>query len=94
MSFTDEFNRLNLPELADHSRVAELRHVRESLAVTNPGLHDFARLISPAAGKLLDELCLRSQQLTRQRFGKTIRLFAPLYLSNECVNDSSGNAYP
>lgn len=89
MSFTDEFNRLNLPELADHSRVAELRHVRESLAVTNPGLHDFARLISPAAGKLLDELCLRSQQLTRQRFGKTIRLFAPLYLSNECVNNCS-----
>jgi 2-iminoacetate synthase len=89
VSFTDEFNRLNLPELADHSRVAELRHVRESLAVTNPGLHDFARLISPAAGKLLDELCLRSQQLTRQRFGKTIRLFAPLYLSNECVNNCS-----
>jgi 2-iminoacetate synthase len=89
VSFTDEFNRLNLPELADHSRVAELRHVRESLAVTNPGLHDFARLISPAAGKLLDELCHRSQQLTRQRFGKTIRLFAPLYLSNECVNNCS-----
>jgi len=25
--------------------------------------------------------------LTQQRFGKTIRLFAPLYLSNECVNN-------
>src|SRR6187401_846605 len=29
----------------------------------------------------------RSQQLTRQRFGKVIRLFAPLYLSNECINN-------
>ena len=29
----------------------------------------------------------RSQALTRQRFGKVIRLFAPLYLSNECVNN-------
>src|SRR5207247_7588485 len=29
----------------------------------------------------------RSQALTRQRFGRTIRLFAPLYLSNECVNN-------
>jgi len=29
----------------------------------------------------------RSQRLTRQRFGKVIRLFAPLYLSNECVNN-------
>jgi 2-iminoacetate synthase len=29
----------------------------------------------------------KSQQLTRQRFGNVIRLFAPLYLSNECVNN-------
>jgi 2-iminoacetate synthase len=29
----------------------------------------------------------RSQTLTRQRFGNVIRLFAPLYLSNECVNN-------
>src|SRR5689334_23552895 len=29
----------------------------------------------------------RAQQLTRQRFGKVIRLFAPLYLSNECINN-------
>jgi hypothetical protein len=25
--------------------------------------------------------------LTQQRFGKVIRLFAPLYLSNECINN-------
>ena len=25
--------------------------------------------------------------MTQQRFGKVIRLFAPLYLSNECIND-------
>ncbi len=25
--------------------------------------------------------------MTRQRFGKVIRLFAPLYLSNECINN-------
>jgi 2-iminoacetate synthase len=30
---------------------------------------------------------LRSQQLTQRRFGKVIRLFAPLYLSNECINN-------
>ena len=27
--------------------------------------------------------------MTQQRFGKVIRLFAPLYLSNECVNNCS-----
>jgi 2-iminoacetate synthase len=48
--------------------------------------------------KLLDVLCrggtddistaaARATALTRQHFGKAIRLFAPLYLSNECINN-------
>jgi 2-iminoacetate synthase len=35
----------------------------------------------------LEEMARRSQQLTQQRFGKVMRLFAPLYLSNECINN-------
>ncbi len=55
---------------------------------------------SPAAARLrallpppvlddrgLGALATRSAALTRQRFGKTMRMFAPLYLSNECVNN-------
>lgn len=34
----------------------------------------------------LESLAADSQRLTRQYFGKTMRLFAPLYVSNECVN--------
>jgi len=37
----------------------------------------------------LEKLAQKSQQLTRQHFGKTMRLFAPLYVSNECVNNCS-----
>jgi 2-iminoacetate synthase len=44
-------------------------------------------LISPAAGPYLEELCHHSRALTRRRFGNVIRLFAPLYLSNECINN-------
>lgn len=29
----------------------------------------------------------RARALTLQRFGKVVRLFAPLYLSNECINN-------
>ena len=29
----------------------------------------------------------RARAITQQRFGKTIRLFAPLYVSNECINN-------
>lgn len=52
-------------------------------------LSDMAQLISPAALEHLETFGRRSQQVTRQRFGKVIRLFAPLYLSNECINNCS-----
>ena len=47
---------------------------------------DFAALISPRASNYIEELAHQSNQITQRHFGKTIRLFAPLYLSNECVN--------
>jgi len=37
----------------------------------------------------LETLARRSQALTRQHFGRTMRIFAPLYVSNECVNNCS-----
>ena len=51
------------------------------------GLEDFASLLSPLAGKhYLEEMAQLAHQLTIQRFGKVIRMFAPIYLSNECNN--------
>ena len=87
MSFVAEYNALPLDALLRRSRTASLAAARESLGKAEPSLADFAQLISPAAGELLEPLSRRSQQLTRQRFGKVIRLFAPLYLSNECINN-------
>ena len=66
---------------------AGARAVRESLARTKLSLADFANLISPAAAEHLEQLGRRSHGMTQQRFGKVIRLFAPLYLSNECINN-------
>jgi 2-iminoacetate synthase len=87
VSFVSEFNALPLKSLVKRSLAASTEAARGSLSAGNPTLEDFARLISPAAADLLEPLCRRSQQLTRQRFGKVIRLFAPLYLSNECINN-------
>ncbi len=87
MSFTGEFNRLRLDELAAQSVATTADAVREVLGRERVSLTDFARLISPAGAESLELLCRRSQALTRQRFGKVIRLFAPLYLSNECINN-------
>lgn len=87
MSFTETFNSLSVRERVLRSESTELADVRSSLSRPRQALADFERLISPAGEKVLEELCRRSSQLTRQRFGKVIRLFAPLYLSNECINN-------
>ncbi len=49
-------------------------------------LRDFAALISPAAQGKIEELARISRARTQRHFGKVIRLFAPIYLSNECIN--------
>ncbi len=82
-----EFESLPLGPLVRRSVAASTAAVRESLGKPKFSLEDFAHLISPAGAEFLEPLSRRSQQLTRQRFGKTIRLFAPLYLSNECINN-------
>jgi 2-iminoacetate synthase len=87
MSFVAEFNTLPTAELLERSGQSTVADVQRSMEKVSPSLLDFAHLISPAAAGLLEPLCSRSQTLTRQRFGKVIRLFAPLYLSNECINN-------
>lgn len=49
-------------------------------------LEDFKALISPAAIPYLEQMAQLSHMLTKQRFGNTMQLFVPLYLSNECKN--------
>ncbi|MDQ1412794.1 MAG: 2-iminoacetate synthase, partial [Acidimicrobiaceae bacterium] len=48
-------------------------------------LADFAVLLSPAAAGRLEDLAQLAHATTIRRFGPTVRLYAPLYLSNECV---------
>jgi 2-iminoacetate synthase len=43
-------------------------------------------LMSPAAQNYLEMMAQQAHTLTTQRFGKTITLFAPLYVSNYCCN--------
>ena len=49
-------------------------------------LAEFSALISPLAGERIEALAGHAQNLTQRHFGKVIRLFAPIYLSNECIN--------
>lgn len=88
MSFYSELQSLPIRELSDLSQRADSVAVERALSQPHLSLADFAALISPAAfeSHLLKRIAQRAHLLTIQRFGKAIRLFAPLYLSNECVN--------
>ena len=87
VSFVSEFDSLPVQSLVKHSLDARPEDVRASLAKSKLSLEDFANLISPAASEFLEHLGRRSRAMTQRRFGKVIRLFAPLYLSNECINN-------
>jgi 2-iminoacetate synthase len=87
VSFVSEFNSLPLAALAKRSQNTGSAAARDAMAKARLSLADFAALISPAATELLEPMSRRAHAMTQQRFGKVIRLFAPLYLSNECINN-------
>ncbi len=53
----------------------------------SPALRRFSALISPNDDAAFETMAQEARELTRQHFGRTMRMFAPLYLSNECINN-------
>src|SRR5438477_5172395 len=52
-----------------------------------PLVRRFEQLIAPKSEAELESMARTSRALTLQNFGRTMRLLAPLYLSNECINN-------
>jgi 2-iminoacetate synthase len=72
--------------LAGRASAAEVDRALASSPGSRSGLAHFAALLSPVAGERIEELAQAANRITTQRFGRTVRLYAPLYLSNECVS--------
>lgn len=85
-SFEKIFDKYKWPEIKEKIYKTTGQDIQLSLNRDKRTLSDFLRLLSPAAEPYLEQMAQLSQQLTQQRFGKTIQLYAPLYLSNECQN--------
>jgi len=66
-----------------HCHTADVQHALKGDRIDISGL---AALLSPAAENLLPQLAARSARITARRFGRTIQIYAPLYLSNFCIN--------
>ncbi len=86
MSFLRFFNQINQDELALSIHSKTVLDVESALQSNRPSYEQFLALISPAGEPYLETMAQKSSQLTRQRFGNTVQLFIPLYLSNKCSN--------
>lgn len=62
------------------------KQVEKTLSKQHFSLADFPILISKAALPYMEEFAGRAQALTLQRFGNTMQMFIPMYLSNVCFN--------
>lgn len=86
MSFKNVFDQFQWDDVKASILSKSTKDVERALQSKQRDLEDFKALISPAAEAYLEQMAQMSQQLTQKRFGKTIQLYTPMYLSNECQN--------
>ena len=60
--------------------------VERALRCDDPGPRELATFLSPAAQPFIEVMAQRARALTQRRFGRTISMYAPLYLANYCTN--------
>jgi 2-iminoacetate synthase len=84
--FKDVFEKYDWDSIQAKIYTVTPQEVECSLAKTKRNIEDFLALISPAASPYLEQMAVMSRAITQKRFGKTIQMYAPMYLSNECQN--------
>lgn len=85
-TFTNTFNQYSWDDTLESIFNKTEVDVRRALSAEKRTLEDFKALISPAARPFLEEMAQMSRLATKKRFGNTIQMYAPMYLSNECQN--------
>ncbi len=86
MSFLDIIQRFSPDQVEAEIDARTPADVERALGTERLTETDFMALLSPAAAAYLEPMAQKAHKITRRRFGNTILLYAPLYLSNECHN--------
>ena len=83
--FSDELKNISWEETTE--RIARMtdNDVRRALAKDHCDVNDFMALISPAAEPYLEVMARLSRKYTEERFGKTMSMFIPLYITNSLL---------
>ena len=86
MRFTEKIEEYDWDNITERISVKSALDVENALRKDNIDFEDFLSLISPAALPYLEKMAQKSRMLTQQRFGKTIQMYIPLYLTNARTN--------
>lgn len=85
-SFADVLAEWPVERVQNLIAAASPDRVRTVLARGARSEADLAALLAPCAAPHLESMAQRAASLTRQRFGRAVQFYAPLYVSNHCVN--------
>ena len=84
--FADEIRKIDWDETTAKIMAKTDADVRRALAKSHCDVDDFMAMVSPAAEKYLEPMARLSRMYTREKFGKTINMFIPIYITNSCAN--------
>lgn len=86
MDFSKELEKYSWEDTTRQINSKRAADVEQALDKDHLDIDDFMALISPAASKYLEPMAALSRKYTLQRFGKTISMYIPLYITNSCTN--------
>ena len=84
--FSDELEKISWEETTKAIYSKTEADVIRALGKSRCDVDDFMALISPAAEKFLEPMARLSKKYTEERFGRTMSMFIPLYITNSCTN--------
>ncbi len=84
--FSEELEKISWEETTQRIAGKTDADVRRALAKEHCDVDDFMALLSPAATPHLETMARLSRHYTEERFGRTMSMFIPLYITNSCSN--------
>lgn len=83
------FDEIQIYDWDDTTRCISSKTAKDveiALSKQHLTIDDFMALISPAGAAYIEPMAQLSHRYTMERFGKTISMYIPLYISNACTN--------
>ena len=84
--FSEELSQYSWEETTERIMAKRAADVETALGKQRLTIDDFMALVSPAAAPYLEVMARLSRRYTHERFGKTISMYIPMYITNSCSN--------